>query len=239
MGSLFGKSETKTVTTRNIPGQSAEERQLLSQLVDLSNKPYTPLPELQQTLRTFYEPLPQTVQTFSNPYLSMRPYERKWGDFLNTFAQRGVLNSTITQNAMRDLGQSLAERGAELKTRGLGLLEGLRQQSMADKLHRLSALDQLQQQGLDKQYQKMFNIWNSLYAGRMGTPPTTITTQSGPSPFGQALGTTLGMAGAYYLPVGISSIGSGLSSLFGGGSQIAMAAPSMVPAATAGAIPFV
>ncbi len=238
MGSLFGKSETKTVTTRNIPAQSSEERQLLSQLVDISNKSYTPLPELQQTLKTFYEPLPQTIQVFSNPYISMLPYERKWGDFLNTFAQRGVVNSTLTQNAMRDLGQSLAERGAELKTRGLGLLEGLRQQSMANKLQRLSMLDQLQQKSLDKQYQKMFNIWNSLYAGRMGTPPTTVTTQTGPSPFGQALGTAMGIAGSYYLPIGLSSLGSGLSSLFSSGSGISAANP-LGTLYTAGAVPFV
>ena len=289
-----GKSETKVTQTRDIPPPTQEETQLLrslyniaqtdyyqpseyfqnvlmnyyrpsSQLLQVLGEYYKPSEEFKSILSKYYQPSKEFVETMKNPYLSMLPYQEKWGDYLNQMAIRGIINSTIAQNAMKELGQALAERAQELKTATLAQLEEaqrvsledqlrraqlldqaykqyltdrlqrailedeLQRMSLADQLQRATMLEEAQKLSTDERYRMLFNLWSTLYSGRMGVPTVTSTqTTSGVSPFANVLGQAAGLGVGWWLGPGggLSAIGSALGSLF---------APAATTAATTAA----
>ena len=162
---------TKVVQSRYIPPASEEERNLLSDLynvartgyyqpsseflsvlskhyepgadfVNILRRHYTPGQDFLNEISRRYEPTTQFVQEMQNPYLSLLPYQEKWGQFLNQVAARGVVNSTITQDAMKELGQTLAERGRELRWAGLQALEQARRYSLEDAFRKALAREE-------------------------------------------------------------------------------------------------
>ena len=118
--------------------------------VDFSGmQPYSPSDQFKTAVSSYYKPSEEYQEAMRNPYLSMKPYEEKFGQLLNRYAQRGILNSTITQNALKELGQALAERAQELRTSTLNLLEQAKQLSSSDQWRRALALEQLTKSGLE------------------------------------------------------------------------------------------
>ena len=191
----FGNTDYKTTTERIVPPPSTEEKSLLANLLNATNDYYKPSQDYLNVLAKHYEPSQEFIAEMKNPYLSMLPYQEKFGDLLNQFASRGVINSTITQDAMKELGQSLAERGRELRWQTLSMLEQARQRELQDESKRALMEEEARRMSLQDHYNQMYKLWATLYSGRMGVP-TTITTQKGPNPWSsvlaQALGTGLG-----------------------------------------------
>jgi len=229
MGSIFGggSSETKVTQTRQIPPATWYEKQLLSDLFNIAHTDYyRPSSYLMDVLSKHYEPSEEFIKEMQNPYLSLLPYQEKWGEVLNRAATRGVINSTIMQNAMKELGQALAERGRELRWAGLANLEQTRRLALADEYQRALAREEALRYSTESRYKNLFNLWSTLYSGRMGIP-TTIQTKEGPGLFSQMAGSALGLGLGYWLGPGggFSTIGSGLASLLGlGGAGEAAAA---------------
>lgn len=227
--SLLGgskSSSTKVVQKRDIPLPTAEERRLLSNLIRLGYHGYRPSSYFTGVLRTFYRPSEEFVREMQNPYVSMLPYQEKWGEFANRLAARGILNSTITQDALKELGKSLAERAAELRWKTLGLLETARQASLADQLRRAAMLEDARRLSIADEYNRLYRIWKTLYSGRMGTP-TVTTSHYGPSLFSQALGQAVGLGGGI-------ALGSALKGLFEGGGSASAATAAGAGAAGSG-----
>ena len=225
MGSIFGggSSETKVTQTRQIPHPTWYESQLLSDLFKVAHTDYyRPSSYLMSVLSKHYEPSTEFVREMQNPYLSLLPYQEKWGEILNRAATRGVINSTIMQNAMKELGQALAERGRELRWAGLANLEQARRLALADEYQRALAREEALRHSIEQRYKNLFNLWSTLYSGRMGVP-TTIETKEGPGLFSQMAGSALGLGFGYWLGPGggFSTIGSGLASLLGLGGKTA------------------
>lgn len=204
MGGIFGGSSgsSKVITRRQIPPPAWQESQLLSNLYNLANYTYyQPSPEFVSALRTYYKPSEEFVRTMENPYLSMLPYKEKIGDVLNRLASRGVVNSTVTQRALEKIGQYALERGRELKSQTLAALEEARRLSEADRIKRLALLEDAKQLAADRRYRNLFNLWSTLYQGRMGVP-TTVQTATQPSMLSQALGQATGLGLGYWLGLG-------------------------------------
>jgi len=228
MGSIFGggSSTTKVTQTRQISPATWYEKQLLSDLFNIAHTDYyRPSSYLMDVLSKHYEPSEDFIREMQNPYLSLLPYQEKWGEVLNRAATRGVINSTIMQDAMKELGQSLAERGRELRWAGLANLEQARRLALADEYQRALAREEALRYSIESRYKNLFNLWSTLYQGRMGVP-TTIATSTGPSPFSQMAGSALGLGLGYWLGPGggFSTIGSGLASLLGLSSAASSAA---------------
>ena len=194
MGGLFGGGgSTKVTQTRVIPPAGSQEVSLLSDLYGVARQGYyRPSSEFLQILQEYYQPSREFEQEARNPYLSMLPFQEKVGGLLNQMAQRGVVNSSITQNALNQLGRWTVERGRELRFHGLSALEAARQASLADQLRRVAMREDALRLSKDDRYNKLFRLWNSLYSGRMGTG-TTITTQPKQGLFSQIAGEALGM----------------------------------------------
>lgn len=257
--SIFGGGDderevTQTVyQTRDIPAPSTEEKQLLTRLYELSLQPYRPsnrvieLLQRQYTPSTtltsllanqYYVPSREYEEVLRNPYLSMLPYQQKVGETLNFLANRGIVNSSVAQRALAQLGEALAEKGKEMKLATLAELEKAKIASEEDKLKRAMALEELmkaaeafniqkglqeeslQKQAFDEQFNRAFQLFAQLYSGRMQSAPvSSVSTTVQPAPpgiFPQVLGTGLGLGLASWLGSGgLSTIGSGIASLFG------------------------
>jgi len=110
--------------------------------MDLLTKPFDFSSDIYETLKSpislpeGYHPSEEFTEAMKDPYVSMLPFQEKVGSALNDLAAKGVVNSSITQNAMNQLGRWATERGQELKTQGLMALEAARQQEALDALKR-------------------------------------------------------------------------------------------------------
>lgn len=249
------REATQTVyQTRDIPPPSPEEKQLLTRLYDLSLQPYSPSNRILGLLQRsytpsttltgllanqYYTPSKEYEEVLKNPYLSMLPYQQKVGETLNLLANRGVVNSSVAQKALAQLGEALAEKGKEMRLATLAELEKAKIASEEDRLKRAMALEELtkaaeayniqkglqeeslQKQAYDDQFNRAFQLFAQLYSGRMQSAPvSTVSTSVQPAPpgmFPQILGTGLGLGLAHWLGTGggLSAIGSGISSLLG------------------------
>jgi len=233
-----GSKGAKVVQTRHIPPASWQERALLGDLFNLAHyNYYRPSSYFLGVLQKHYEPSEEFLAEARNPYLSMLPYQEKWGQFLNQAAVRGIVNSSITQDAMKELGQALAERGRELRWQGLLAAEEARRLALADELKRAAMREDALRLSKDDRYNKLYRLWSALYSGRMGTPTVVTERSGGPSMFSQVAGSALGMGLGYWL-----GPGGGFSRLmnwqWGGGGSVgnleAGAALSSATTATGG-----
>ena len=224
MGGIFGggsSGTTKVTTKRYIPPQTPIEASALSRLYDEALYDYyRPSEKFISALQVPYVPSEDFIRTMQEPYLSMLPYKEKIGKAINELARRGVLNSTITQRTLSDIGRWALERGAELRTRTLPLLEEARRLSKADEIKRLAMLEDAERLASDDRFRHLFNLWSTLYQGRMGAP-TTVTSYDRPSLLSQALGEATGLGLGYWLGPGggIGKIGGvlrGVLSRIGG-----------------------
>jgi len=243
MGFGGGAKSTKVVQTRQIPPASWQERALLGDLFNLAHyNYYRPSSYFLGVLQKHYEPSEEFLAEARNPYLSMLPYQEKWGQFLNQAAARGIVNSSITQDAMKELGQALAERGRELRWQGLLAAEEARRLALADELKRAAMREDALRLSKDDRYNKLYRLWSALYSGRMGTPTVTTSKSGGPSMFSQVAGSALGMGLGYWLGPGggLGSIFSGLGGLLGGGGSVGnlAAGAALSSATTAAGGPF-
>jgi len=218
MGLFGGGSKgVKTITSRQIPPATPMERSLLSEVTSLARTQYyRPSPYFLSVLSRHYEPSSEFVNEMRNPYISLLPYKEKWGEYLNRAAQRGIVDSTITQDAMKELGQALAERAAETRWRTLGLLEEARRTALADELKRAALREDALRLSQDSRFNRLYKLWSNLYSARLGTPTTITTSSGGPSLFGQAAGSALGLGFGYWLGPGggIGKVGKFLKGIF-------------------------
>ena len=137
------------------------------EFLKVMSKHYEPSKELLDVLAKHYEPSPQFVSEMSNPYLSMLPYQEEWGRYLNQMATRGVINSTIAQEAMKELGTRLAERGRELRWAGLQALEAARRQALEDEYRRSLERERAIIRSMEDEFRRALEKEKAISASKM------------------------------------------------------------------------
>jgi len=237
LGSSGGS--TKTTTKRDIPDPTREEKTLLGRMMDYTDQYYTPSGRFWDVTGRYYQPsdyfmsqvynpyspTEEFVTAMKDPYVSMLPYQEKVGQTLNQLAQRGVINSTIGQGAMDQLGRWAVERGAEMRNQTLQALEAARykaaqdawqraiggekayQDMMADELKRTLLGEEAMKGVYGDMWNRVFQPWSVMYQSRMGVPANVTQTaeRSGGGLLGQLAGTagTMGLSYALSNPTSV------------------------------------
>lgn len=106
-------------------------------------------------LENTYKPSEEAINKLMNPYVATEPYKEQIGSIMNKLANRGVINSTITSNALEKLSRTWLDRARELQERGILSAEELKKAAAAQELTAKNLAARL---ALDK-YMTDLNAW--------------------------------------------------------------------------------
>lgn len=242
-----GGGEQTTKQTRDIPAQSADEAALQSGLMNYSttglNNATGLLSSANNAVNNTYNPnwatlgsnynntansvasgynylsngvLPSTYATNRQNALNA-DLNATVGNALTGLNNRGILNSSVTNQALNDISTNAANTLAKQYSSDISTQSNLlsnQQQSAANTLNANSAAQQGSYyqpsqlyQYASNNYTPASNLFDTLYSGRMGTAGTTQTTSGG--------GSDSGVAGA------VGTLGSAMITCFAAGTMIA------------------
>jgi hypothetical protein len=227
------KGGTKTVQSRTIPNQTASEAQLqnnlmwtalpgLQQSANLQNQANT---AVGNTYNPNYTNLAGNYNTtmgnvasgyqglisgnLPSQYAANRQaalqtdLDNTIGSSINSLANRGVLNSSVTNKSLQGISNSVADTLAKNYTSDINTVSGLLGQQANQAQNALQGNAQAQQASYFQpsqlfdyaqgQYAPASNLFNTMYSGRMGSGGTTTTQSGGKGGLGGALGSVVGI----------------------------------------------
>ncbi|WP_094603467.1 hypothetical protein SPSIL_015250 [Sporomusa silvacetica DSM 10669] len=229
----FKGSTTKTTQSRTIPNQTATEAALESKLANYANTGITNATNYQNTANSLlgstvnpnwsnltsdynntmsgvtsgYSDLangiiPTSYATARQQVLN-DDLTGTIGNTISGLGSRGILNSSVTNNAMNDISQNASDTLAKNYTNDINTVSGIlgNQASTAGNILTNNATAQQSSYYAPSQYMDYAsnsaspasNLYNTMYSGRMGTGSTTTSSNDGGASTWNAIG-SLGSA---------------------------------------------